>query len=230
MLADVFENFRNKCLEIYEFDPAHFLSAPGLSWQVCLKKTGVILELLTNNGMSVMAKKGIKGGICHAIYRYAKVNNKYLKTYNKNIYLSYLMYLDVNNLYGWAMFQKLRANGFKWKNNVSKLNEEFIKNYDEDSDKGYIFEVYAEYPKDLHNLQSNLLFLSETMKIKKCNKLVCNLYDKKDTRALKQAFNHGLILKKVHRVIQFNQEAWLNRYNWMNTKLRTEVKKKIFSN
>ena len=85
MLADVFENFRNKWLEIYEFDPAHFLSAPGLSWQVCLKKTGVILELLTNNGMSVMAKKGIKGGICHTIYRYAKVNNKYLKNYNKNI-------------------------------------------------------------------------------------------------------------------------------------------------
>ena len=64
------------------------------------------------------------------------------------------MYLDVNNLYGWAMFQKLPANGFKWKNNVSKLDEEFIKNYDEDSDKGYIFEVYAEYPKDLHNLQT----------------------------------------------------------------------------
>ena len=111
--------------------------------------------------------------------------------------------------------------------NVSKFNGELIKNYDEDSNKGYILEVDVEYPKDLHNLHSDLPFLSERMKIKKCNKLVCNLYDKKEyvvhIRALKQALNHGLILKKVHRVIQFNQEAWLKPYIEMNTKLRTEA-------
>ena len=113
--------------------------------------------------------------------------------------------------------------------NVSKFDDEFKKkNYDEDSNKGYILEVDVEYPKDLHNLHSDLPFLSERMKIKKCNKLVCNLYDKKEyvvhIRALKQALNHGLILKKVHRVIQFNQEAWLKPYIEMNTKLRTEAK------
>ena len=76
MLADVFENFRDKCIEIYELDPAHFLSAPGLAWQACLKKTKVKLELLTDIDMLLMVEKGIRGGICQAIHRYAKVNNK----------------------------------------------------------------------------------------------------------------------------------------------------------
>ena len=110
---------------------------------------------------------------------------------------------------------------------LSKFDEEFIKRYDEDSNKGYILEVDVEYPKDLHNLHSDLPFLSERMKIKNCSKLVCNLYDKKEyvihMRALKQAFNHGLIFKKVHRVIQFNQEAWLKPNIEVNTKLRTEA-------
>ena len=114
------------------------------------------------------------------------------------------------------------------KKDVSKFDEEFIKNYDEDSNKGYIFEVDIEYPKDLHDLHSNLPFLSERMKIKKCNKVVLNLYDKEEyvvhIRTLKQALNHGMILKKVHRVIQFNQETWLKPYSEINTKLRTKVK------
>ena len=112
---------------------------------------------------------------------------------------------------------------------VSKFNEEFIKNFDEDSDKGYILEVDVEYPKNLHDLHSDLPFLSERMKIDKCSKLVCNLHDKKryvvHIRSLKQALNHRLILKKVHRVIQFNQEAWLKEYIDMNTELRKKNKK-----
>ena len=84
LLADVFEKFRNKYIEIYELEPAHFLSAPGLAWRVCLKKTGVKLELLTNNDMLLVVEKGIRGGICHAIHRYAKANNKYIKNYVKN--------------------------------------------------------------------------------------------------------------------------------------------------
>ena len=98
--ADVFENFRNKCTEIYELDPAHFLSAAGLAWQACLKKTEIRLALLTNTDMVLMVEKGIRAGLCYAIHRYTKANNKYLKNYDKNIELSYLMYLDANNLYG----------------------------------------------------------------------------------------------------------------------------------
>ena len=111
--------------------------------------------------------KGTRDGICHSIHRHAKENNKYMKNFDKSIELSYLMYLCVNNLYGWAMFQKLPVNGFKWKKNVLKFDKEFVKNYDEDSNKGYIFEVDVKYPKDLHSLHSNLPFLSDGMKIKK---------------------------------------------------------------
>ena len=85
LLADIFENFRNKCLEVHELDPAHFLSLPGLAWQACLKKTNVELELLTDYDMLLMVEEGIRGGICHSIHRYAKANNKYMKNYNKNV-------------------------------------------------------------------------------------------------------------------------------------------------
>ena len=94
LLADVFENLRNKCIEIYELDPAHFLSAPVLAWQACLKKTEIELELLTDIDMLLMAEKGIRGGMCHATHRYVKASNKYMKSYDKNIISSYLEYLD----------------------------------------------------------------------------------------------------------------------------------------
>ena len=131
-----------------------------------------------------------------------------MKNYEKNIESSYLMYLESNNLYGWAMSQKLSVSGFKWKRDVSIFDAEFIKNYDENSDKGYILDVTIDYPKNLHDLHSDLPFLSERIKINKFNKLVCNLHDKKNCvihiRALKQALNHGLVLKQVHKVIILN--------------------------
>ena len=84
LLAGVFENFRNMCLEIYELDPTYFVSAPGLAWQACLKKTGVKLESLTDYDMLLMVEKGIRSGICQATHRYAKANNKYMNNYDKN--------------------------------------------------------------------------------------------------------------------------------------------------
>ena len=99
--------------------------------------------------MLLMVEKGVRGGICHAMRRYAIANNKYMKNYNKDEEESFLEYLDDNNLYGWAMSQKLPVDGFKWKKDILKFNEEFIENYDEDSDKGYILEVDVEYPKHL---------------------------------------------------------------------------------
>ena len=189
-LADVFENFRNTCIEVYELDPAIFLTTPGLAWQACLKKTDVKLELLTDSNMLLMVEEGIRGGICHAIHRHAKANNKYMKNYDEKEESSYIQYLDANNLYGWAMSQKLPGSGFKWKIR-SKFTEVFIKNYDEDSDKGYILKVDVEYPKELNDLHSDLPFLPERMKINKCTKLVCNLHDNQNCvvhiRALKQA-------------------------------------------
>ena len=138
LLADVFENFRDKCIEIYGLDPAHFLSTPGLVWQVCLKKTGVNLELLTDIDMLLMVEEGIRGGICQAIHRYA-TPNKYMNNYDKSIESSYLMYLDANNLHRSAMSQILPVNGFKWVEKLSKFKEKFIKSYNENSDVGYSF-------------------------------------------------------------------------------------------
>ena len=126
------------------------------------------------------------------------------------------------------MSQKLPVNGFKWVKNTSKIDEEFLKNYDEDSDKEYILQVDVTYPRKLHDLHSDLPFLPKRMKIDKCKKLVCNLRNKKKyvvhIRSLKQAPNHGLKLKKVHRIIELNQEAWLKPYIDMNTELRKIAK------
>ena len=126
------------------------------------------------------------------------------------------------------MSQKLPVNGFKRIKDVTKIDEKFIKKYDEDSDKGYILEVDVKYSRKLHDLHSDVPFLPKRMKIDKSKKLVCNLRNKKKyvvhIRSLKQALNHGLKLKKVHRIIEFNQEAWLKPYIDMNTELRTIAK------
>ena len=109
------------------------------------------------------------------------------------------------------MSQKLPVNDFKWIEDTSKINEEFIKNYDENNDKSYILEVDVKYPKRLQKLHSDLPFLAKRMKIDRCKKLACNLLNKKKyvghINSLKQALNHGLKLKKIHRVIEFNQKA-----------------------
>ena len=103
LLADVFEKFRNKCLDIYGLDPEYFVSTPGLAWQACLKKTEIKLELLTDYDMILMIEKGMRGGICQATHRYAKANSKYMKNYDKNSESSYIEYLVANNLYRWAV-------------------------------------------------------------------------------------------------------------------------------
>ena len=138
------------------------------------------------------------------------------------------------------MSKKLPVNGFKWIDNNETagpvINEDFMKNYDENNDKGYTFEVDVKYPKRFHELHSDLPFLSERMEVIKCKKLVCNLFNKKKFVAhintLKQVLNHGLKFKKIHRVIEFNQEAWLKPYNDMNTELRklakNDFKKDLF--
>ena len=134
MLADVFENFRNMCLE-KKLDPAKFLSTPGLAWQTALKKTKVKLDLLTDIDVLLLVEKGIRGGISHSTYRNAKANNKYMKDYDKKKEPSHLQYWDGNNLYGWSMSQKLPVNNFEWIKVTSQFNKDFIKNYNEGSGK-----------------------------------------------------------------------------------------------
>ena len=202
------------------------MSAPGLAWQACLKKTEVKLELLTDIDMLIMFEQGIRGGISQAIHKYAKANNKYMKSYNKDILSPYLMYLDANNLYGWAICKKLPEGEFKSVKRLSIFAEDQIKDYNENSFYGALLEIDIRYPKHLQHLLKNLPFLPERKQLS-TQKLATTIADKKKyvvhISVLKQALNHGLILTKVHRAIMFKQEAWLKPYIEMNTKFRTEA-------
>ena len=154
-----------------------------------------------------------------------------MNNYDKGIESSCLMFLDANNLSGWAMSKKLHVNGFKWENDLSRFNENIIKNYNENSDVGYFVEVDIEYPKQLWSFHKGLPFSPERKKLGTVEKLFCSIKDKEKyiihIRTLKQALNHGLVLKDVDRVIKFNQEAWLKLYIDMNTKLRKEAKNEL---
>ena len=132
-----------------------------MAWQACFKKTEARLELLTDVDMLLMVERGIRGGICHVIHSHAKANNKYMENYDENEESSYIQYLDASNLYGSAMSQKLPIDGLESEKNMLKFREEFIKIYDEDSNKGYTLEVDVEYLKNLYNLHSDLPFLPE---------------------------------------------------------------------
>ena len=180
LFEDVFEKLRDKCLEIYGLDPSNFLSAPGLAWKPCLKKTEVKLELLTEIHMLLMIEEGIRGGMCQSTHRYAKANNKYMKNYDKSIKSSYLMYLDANNLYGWAMSQKLPVICFKWVYDLWIFNKDFIKNCNENSNIGYFLEVDVQkiIQKKFLVLIKTYQFLPERKKLEKVAELVCSIEDK----------------------------------------------------
>ena len=178
LLVDIFGNFRKMYLKICHLYPVKCFSAPGLAWQPVLKNTEVKLELLTDIGILLMVEKGIRRGICHTNYQHAKANKKYMKDYDKNKDSSYLKYWYVNNVCGWAMSQKPPVNKFEWIEDTSQFNENFTKNYNEESDEGYFLEVDVLYPKKLHKLHNDSSFLPERMKIEKVEKLVSNLHDK----------------------------------------------------
>ena len=179
--------------------------------------------------MSLMVEKSIRGGIWPSIYRYAKANNKYMKDYDKNKKSLDLQYCDVNNLYKSAMSQKLPVNNFEWIKDTSQFNKDFIKTYNEESDKGYFLEVEIQYIEKLHELHNDLSFLPERIKIEKVEKLATNLYDKTEyvihIRNLNQALNNRLVFKKVYRVNKFNQNAWLKK-TYFDKKHRFTKKKK----
>ena len=234
------------CLKHYKLDPAHFYTAPGLAWHTLLKTAAEYcehekrrkdcelcpdefrLELLTDIDILLMFEKGIRGGITQAVKRYAKANNKYMKDLNNPDEESiYLQYLDANNLYGWAMMQKLPTHGFLWKEAEGFTPEKKDKLVKKDK-KGYLLEVDVEYPKELHENHNELPLLAVKMKIGSEENLIPNLKDKKGCvvhiKKLNQTLKHGLKLKKEHRVIEFQHTNWMKPYIMLNTRLRTAAK------
>ena len=228
LLANVFESFRRVCSGNYGLDPSHFYKAPGLAWKACLKKTGIKLELLKDPDMLLMFENGIRGGITQSGHRWAAANKPYMGSeYDSSKPSEYLQYLDANNLYGWAMPQPLPTGGFKWVEVRGDLNPKNIVNLMAKTDRGYLLEVDVNYPKELHDYHNDLPFMCEKIKINGVEKLVPNLYNKTKyvihIKALHQALKHGLVLEKIHRVIEFKQSAWMKEYTDFNTRLRTKA-------
>ena len=186
------------------------------------------LELLTNIDMLLMFEKGIRAGITQAVKRYAKANNKYMNDlYNPDEVSIFLQYLDINNEYGCVMTQSLPTHEFLWKK-VGGFTPEKIDELAKKGKEGYLLQVDVKHPKELHENHIELPFLTEKMKIGRVEKLVPNLKDKKkysvQIKTLNQALKYGLKLKKVHRVIEFQQSKWMKAYIMLNTRLRKDAK------
>ena len=247
LLADVFENFRKTCLQYYKLDPCHYFTSPGLSWDAMLKMTNIQLELMTDIDMFQFIERGMRGGISYIANRYGKANNKYMSEYDENMPSKYIIYLDANNLYGWAMSQYLPTGGFKWltEKQINKIN---LAQYNEDSNKGLLIEVDLEYPKELHDLHNDYPVAAERVCVNKdmlseycktiatkynistglVSKLIPTLSNKEKYvlhyRNLQLYLDLGLKINKVHRVLEFNQSPWLKEYINFNTIKRAQAK------
>ena len=240
LLTDVFENFRKTCLTYYKLDPLHYITSPGLAWDAMLKMTGVNLELITDVDMQLFIEKGLRGGISYIAHRHAEANNKYIRNYDPDKLSSYIMYLDANNLYGWAMSQPLPYGNFRWVSaNVLIPKRKGI---------GHIYEVDLEYPEELHDLHNDYPCAPEKIKVTdgmlsdycreikdkfnissgNVHKLIPTLGDKKNyvihEELLKLYLSLGLKLKKVHRILEFSEKPWLKPYIDFNTDKRMNAK------
>ena len=163
LLADVFENFRKTYLNHYGLALAHYYTSPGLSWDALLKLTGIKLKLFTDCNMYLFIEKGMRGGISTEMQRYAKANNPYLHDYDPDKETSYILYLDANNLYGWAMSQPLPVGSFRWMRKMP--TEKQIMSWQVNRKTGFILEVDLEYPQELHDKHNSYPFAPETTQV-----------------------------------------------------------------
>ena len=226
LLADVFETFRKMCLRQYGLDPAHYYTSPGLSWDALLKKTGVELELLTDYDQHLLIERGMRGGISMVSKRHAKANNPLVDGYDPEKPSSHILYLDANNLNGWAMSQPLPTGAFRWEKDCEQLTKT-IANHPADDPEGFILDVDLEYQDDLHNAHNAYPLAPERMVIQKkwmseyqhnllgvgvapteVEKLVPNLRNKDryvlHYRNLQLYTTLGMRLTKVHRALRFD--------------------------
>ncbi|XP_036139531.1 uncharacterized protein LOC118644648 [Monomorium pharaonis] len=227
LTADIFENFRDTCIQSYGLDPAHYYTLPGYTWDAMLKYTKITFELLTDIDMIFFIERGIRGGLSQCSGRYAQANNKYMQSYDSSKPSSYLMYFDVNNLYGWAMCQPLPYAKFQWVKDILNFNVNAIA---PDSPTGYILEVDLEYPQNLHDAHADLPFCPTRDKPPgtREEKLLATVCDKKryiiHYRNLQQCMRYGLRVTQIHRVLKFAQSPWLRKYIELNTQFRTLAK------
>ena len=241
LLADIFEKFRMVCLDVYQLDPAHFYSAPNLSWDAMLSTTKVELELLHDYDMLLFCENAIRGGLNGVgSLRHFRANNKDLDDFNPDETSVYGAFLDVTSLYGGIMMKKLPLGNYQWITN--KTLEDLI-NHSTDANVGYFVEVDFSYPHHLHYSHQDMPLAPEKLVIKdewlssysrqfglsraKVPKLVETLFDKKNyichIENLKFYVSQGLIVTKVHRILQFDQSNWLKSYIEKNTVMRKKA-------
>lgn len=243
LLADVFENFRSFSLRTYGLDPCHYFTISSFSFDACLKFTKVNLELITCPDMYAFIESGTRGGLCSVPTRHARANNPLVGDYNPGHPSTYLIYFDVNNLYGTNMSELLPTGGFKWVENP----ETFDVLTDAFGELGYILEVDLVYPAHLHDqhncyplaperleicpdmLSPYCSRLAEKLKLNKLttHKLSPNFYPKKHyvvhLRNLQFYLKHGLEVTRIHRVLKFSQSRWLEPYITVNTEMRKKA-------
>jgi hypothetical protein len=247
LLADVFEAYRKSSFKNYKLDPCHYFTSPGFSWDSMLKMTGVSIECFKDGqeDMLELIENNMRGGISMISTRYAKANNKYMKDYNPKDPSSYIMYLDANNLYGWAMSQPLPVGNYEWEK-AEDFNEDSIKNLKHDVNKGFIFDCDLDVPEELHDYFNEYPLAPESrlgeyspLMIEKykiahdkapestVKKLIPNLYNKTNYvlhfRNLQLYLSLGMKLKKVNKVLSFREEAFLNKYIQFNTTKRAQT-------
>ena len=252
ILADFFERFRDICLDPanYELDPAHYVSAPQLAWDAMLKCIGVKLQLISDAEMFRMIDAGMRGGVAMISKRYARANNKHLgDLYDASRPSNYILYLDANNLYGWAMSQSLPMDMFGWGDpEVYERGEIDWAKLTPEAHIGYILEVDLEYPQELHAEHNDYPHAPERMDIevnmlsdkqleirRKYDpprqshniKLVPTLMPKKKYvlhyLTLAYYLQNGMKLTKIHRIIRFRQSQWLQPYIQKNSNLRAQA-------
>lgn len=242
LLADVFEAFRVMCLTNYGLDPCHYFTAPGFSWDAMLKMTGAEIECFKDGELDMLqlVQSGMRGGISMISTRFAKANNPYLSTYDPAVESSYLMYLDANNLYGWAMSQSLPIGDYRWED-ASDITPDLILDVAADAPRGFIFEVDLSVPDELHDYFNDYPLAPEctsfapspAMEALRSNiggssaqvdKLIPNLAPKTKYvlhyRNLQLYLRLGMRLGAVHRVLSFKQEPYLKAYIDFNTSKR----------
>ncbi|VEN33949.1 unnamed protein product, partial [Callosobruchus maculatus] len=228
LLADVFEHFRSNAHKTYGLDPAWYYTLPGYTWSCMLKYTQCKLDIMKDVDQLLFIESGIRGGISQCCGRFSKANNHYMTNYDPSQLSKYILYTDINNMYGHSMSDYLPYGGFEWVD-----TDIDVTTIPDDSEIGYILSVDILYPKSLHNAHSDFPLCPEhrVPPGSKLPKLMTTLYDKSKYiihyRLLKQALENGLIVTKIHRVLKFKQSAWLKPYIDFNTELRQRAKSKF---